>query len=148
MANPLVAQGNINRLRASVTFLLFPELNVTAPYTTPEGIGLALEGEATTVIRTMTGVVPSPEPYQLCSVAIHLLRTQPLADAFKLQQEIDCRVGDFIVRPDALTLSPYPIVNASIVSVGEFVFNGTTVGYGVTLQGAYYINNLLFAEAL
>lgn len=148
MANPLIDQGTLNLLRGSAIFNDFPELNVTAPFLTPEGIGLGLEGEATTIIKTMTGTVTSPEPYMMVSVVLNLLRTQSLADAWKQQQEIDTRIGQCTIRPDSVTLSPYLLYNTAITAVGELTFNGKSAGYGVTLQGYWNINADLWAEAL
>lgn len=148
MANPLIDQGTLNRLRGSVVFTDFPELNVTAPFLDQGGIGLALEGQATEIAKTMTGVVTSPEPYMMVSVACHLLRTQSFSDLWKAQMELDTRIGEGTVRPDAITLSPYILFNLSITAVGEFVFNGTQPGYGVTLQGYWNINATLWEEGL
>lgn len=144
MSNPLVSQGSLNRLRASVVLPSFPELNVTAPFLGEEGIRLALEGEATTFINTMTGAVTSPEPYQLVSVTINLLKTQSLADSYKRKQETDARLGDIVVRPDTGILSPYQFINASIENVGELNFNGKVAGYAVNIKAYYPINSAAF----
>jgi hypothetical protein len=143
-ANPLVAQGTLNRLRASVIWNDFPALNVTAPYLHKEGIRLALEGESTLLIPTMTGTVTSPEPYQMISCTINLLKTQALADLYKRQMEADSRLGSGVVRPDASTLSPYEIVNCAIESVRELNFAGDDAGYAVSVKGYYIVNNNLW----
>ena len=85
--NPLVSQGSLNRLRASVVWPDNPTLNVTASYLGKEGVSLALDGEATTFINTLVGAVTSPEPYQMITLTIHLLKTQGLASLYKSQQE-------------------------------------------------------------
>lgn len=144
--NPLVSQGTLNRLRASVNILDFPELNVTAPFLGKEAIRLALEGDTTTYIPTMTGAVTSGEPYQMCSVTIHLLKTQSISDLYKRQMETLSVIGDIVVTPDSSALSPYPILNSSIRSVQELNFSGEDAGYAVTLGGYYLINSELWDQ--
>ena len=57
--NPLIPQGTVNRLRGSVIWNDFPQLNVTAPYLGTDGIGFSLDGESTVFLPTMTGAVTS-----------------------------------------------------------------------------------------
>jgi hypothetical protein len=147
MANPLVVQGTLNRLRGSVLFAQFPAFNVTAPFVGPEGISLTLEGRASTNIPTMTGIVTSPEPYMLVTVQMHLLKTQSLADAYKAKMETSVLMGDCVVRPDSKTLSPYLLYNTSIINVADLTFNGTNAGYGVSLEGYWVINADLWESA-
>lgn len=142
--NPLVAQGTINRLRASIQWPLRPALNITASYLAKSGIRISWEGEATTIIPTMVGTIQSPVPYMLANVSIPLLRSQALANAYKLQMEQDSNMGDGIIRPDAAPLSPFPIYNAAIQNVGELNFSGDNADYGVTVKGYWPVNNSLW----
>lgn len=142
--NPLISQGTLNRLRASVVWSAFPQLNVTAPYLGKEGIRLSLEGESTTFIGTMTGAVTSPEPYMMISMAMNLLKTQQLADAYKRQMQNSALLGDGVVRPDSAILSPYSLINCAIESVRELDFSGGDAGYAVTVKGYYLVNNDLW----
>lgn len=142
--NPLVEQGTLNRLRGSVIWPSFPALNVTAPYLGKEGIGLSLEGEATGMLPTMTGVVTSPEVYMMIGLTINLLKTQNLSNLYKAKMELDALLRDGTVRPDAKELSPYQILNCSIQSVRELNFSGNDAGYGITVKGYYVINNNLW----
>jgi hypothetical protein len=80
--NPLIDQGILNRIKASVVWANFPNLNVTAPYLDKEMITLRLEGQASTQHDTATGLVQSPEPYMPVSVVIALLKTQNLSSAY------------------------------------------------------------------
>ena len=144
MASQLVSQGTLNRLRGSVVIPDFPGLNVTAPFLGDGGIGLSLEGETTTMIPTLTGTTTSPEPYQMCSLTVHLLKTQSLSDSYKKQMETLALIGDVTVRPDATTLSPYPLLNCAINSVAPLTFNGKDAGFLVTIKGYYQINNSLY----
>lgn len=144
MANPLVAQGVLNRLRASVVVTDFPELNVTAPYLGRQGIRLSLEGDTSLGIPTMTGVVQSPEPFQMAMIQVNLLRTQNIADLYKRQMETFSLIGPVVMRPDTTTLSPYYFENCAIASVGELPFDGQDPGFIVTLRGQYYLNSSLW----
>jgi hypothetical protein len=143
-ANPLIAQGTLNRLRGSVVVAGFPQLNVTAPYLGKEGISLALGGESTTYLDTMTGAVTSPEPKMMVNCVVHLLKTQPLAALYKAQMELLSLIGDITVIPDAATLGNYQIINCAIAAVSELRFSGEDAGFGVTLKGYYLINAALW----
>lgn len=145
MANPLVAQGTLSRLRASVIWTDFPQLNVTAPYLGKEGVRLSLEGQATGFIDTMTGAVTSPEPYMAVTLTMNLLKTQALSGAYKAQMEQSTLLGDCTVRPDALTLPPYDLTNCALEGVRELNFSGQDAGWAVTIKGYYLINAALFS---
>jgi hypothetical protein len=143
--NPLIDQGILNRILASVVWANFSALNVTAPFLDKDGITLRLEGESSLQHGTMTGIVQSPEPYMPVSVVIALLKTQALSDDYKAQMEDDSVIGPGTVYPDVSTgLSPYTLYNMSIQGVGELLLNGTTPIFGVTLRGYYVVNQSLF----
>lgn len=146
-ANPLVSQGILNRLKASVVWTNFTALNVTASYLDKEGITLRLDGEASMQHGTMTGVVQSPEPYIPIEVTIALLRTQPLSNAYKLQWESNVLLGDGTVWPDVTSgagLGPFQLQNMAIQRVGDLLLNGTTPIYGVSVRGYYLVNATLW----
>ena len=144
MANPIVPQGALNRLRASVTVTGFPGLNITASYLGKEGISLSFDGLITTPIETMVGVVPSPEPYQKVTVSAHLLKTQALANAWKQQLESLSLIGDITVRSDAATLDPYQLSNCYITNISPQKFAGDDAGWVISLGGVYYVNASLW----
>lgn len=145
MGNPLISQGTLNRIRASVVWTDYPALTVTAPYLDRDGVSLRLEGEASAQHGTMTGLVQSPEPYMPVSVVIALLKTQSLSNQYKLQMELNSVIGDGVVWPDVSTgLGQYQLENMSIQSVGDQLYNGTTPIWACTLRGFYIINNALF----
>ena len=147
MGNPLIDQGVLNRIRGTVTWTNFPGLNVTAPFLDKDGINLRLEGEASLQHGTMTGLVQSPEPYMPVSVVIAMLKTQSLADNYKTQMEANSVLGPGTVYPDVTSggLSPFALLNMSIQSVGELLFNGTTPIFAVTCRGYWITNNSLFS---
>jgi hypothetical protein len=144
MANPLVQLGSLNRLIASVTWQGFPGLNVTPSFLNREGIRLALDGEATRFLPTLTGAVTSPEPYQMVTLNLALLKSQNLAAQYKSQMETQCLLGNCTVRPDSTVLPAYDLVNMAIESVRELAFSGEDAGYTVTCRGYYLINSNLW----
>lgn len=144
MANPLVDQGVLNRIRGSVTWDNFTNLNITAAFLGKEGIRLALEGQASKPIPTMTGLVQSPEAYKMVSLTLNLLKSQALADAYKAQVELSSILGGCTVRPDATTLSPYQLLNMSIDSPNDLDFSGESAGYVIKATGYYLVNSSLW----
>ena len=145
--NPLIDQGVLNRLIASVIVSENPSLNVTAPYLGKEGLRLNLEGDSTIYLPTMTGAVRSQEPYLMVSLRMSLLKTQNLSDRYKRQMELNSFLGTVVVRPDSTALSPYTLINCSIANVGELNLSGTEATYGPTIKGYYSINTALYAQA-
>lgn len=141
MANPLITQGTLNRLKMSVIIPAFPELNITPPFLLPAMLTLRLDGPVVTRIPTSTGSITSLEPVQHATVVAALMRTQSLADLYKRQMESNALIGDITVRGDSALLSPYQFINCSILGVPEQIFNGTDPGYAVTLEGYYPVNN-------
>jgi len=146
MANPLVPQGVLNRVRASVLWTAFPVLNVTAPYLGRDGVSLGPEGPVTTFLPTMTGAIPSKEVYQKMTLTIHLLKPQQLSDLYKQQMESDSFLGQGTVRPDiqSVGLGPFLLSNCSIENWREMSFAGREEGYIVMVGGYYNINSSLF----
>ena len=144
MANPIVPQGTLNRLRGSLTLPAFTALNVTAPFLGKEGISITFEGVVTTPIETMTGLVMSPEPYQRVSASIHLLKSQTLANSWKRQLETLSLIGDATIKTDAATLNPYQLSNTTIYQVAPLSFDGQNAGWTVSIVGIYYINSALW----
>ena len=144
MANPLVVQGVLNRLRASVQIPSFPGLNVTSSFLGKEGVGLSFGGVITTPLPTMTGLVQSPEPYQEATVTLHLIKAQAFANSWKIQLELNSLLGDITVIPDAINLGQYAFSNMAINNVNPLSFAGTSAEYSVMLSGIYYVNSSLW----
>lgn len=140
MANPLIDQGQLNRLKASVTFPGNPSLNVTPSFLAPEAIRMALEGEATAQLPSLTGVVQSPEPYQMVTVTIHLLKSQALANAFKSQYETSTVLGELVIRPDSTILNAYDLTNGALEAIEPLDFSGRAANFTVRIRAQYNIN--------
>lgn len=145
MPNPNVSQGTLNKIRASVVIPSFPSLNVTSPFLGRNGISLTFNGPITTFIDTLTGAVTSPEPYQPVRITINLLKTQPLAAAWRAQFESGLSLlGDITVRPDAATLPPYYLTNCGIETVNALAFAGEAADFPIEVSGYYLVNASLF----
>lgn len=144
MANPLIPQGTLNRLRSSIVWASFPNLNVTAPYLGKGSIHISFQGDVTQYIPTLVGAVTSPEPYQQLVLTVHLLKTQNLGAAYQSQILNNSLLGDGTVRTDANGFGSYLITNCAIIGVDEINTDGTDPGYTVRIGGIYYINNSLF----
>lgn len=136
--------GNLNRLLAAVLVPNFPALNITAPFCTPDGLSLNFEGETVQGLRQMTGVVQSPEPYQMGVITGHILKTNGLANLYEVQRLTNALIGDVTVIPDSSALAPYQLVNCSIASANPTTFNGTNAEFLVVIRGTYYINQALW----
>jgi hypothetical protein len=145
MPNPLIDQGTLNRIRASIVWADFPQLNVISSYLGKEGIRLALEGNATDYFGTMTGAVPSPAPYQIATLTLSLLKSQPLGNIYKSQFEASTLLGYCTVYPDTATgLGLYDLYNVVLETVREMTFAGEDPTYVVTCKGYYLTNSALF----
>lgn len=143
MAVP-VNQGTINRLRGGVSFTDHPELNVTSSYLGEEAVTVTPQGDVTHIIPTLTGIVTSPEPYQIIEVAINLVRSMALADSFKKQIEKLSIVGDVVVRSDSTTMSDYHLSNCAIKSVDAIKQDGKNASWMIHISGVYAINSDLY----
>lgn len=145
MTNPLISQGTLNRLKASIVWNNNSSLNVTPSFLNKEGIRLSLDGEATKFFPTQTGAVTSPEPYMMITVTVNLLKTQSLSAQYKAQFELSTLLGDGVVRPDTSTgLTPYEITNCALEGVPQQSFNGEDPGWVVSIRGYYLINSSLW----
>lgn len=145
--NPLIAQGSLNRLSASVTWTTNQSLNVTPSFLNKDGISLSLDGEATTFLPTLTGAVTSNEPYMMITLMIHLLKTQSLSGQYKAQLETNSNLGDGVVRVDTRAHPAYDLTNCAISTVREITANGENAGWSVTIRGYYQVNNTLWSGA-
>jgi len=145
IGNPQIPQGTINLVRTAVLVPNFPALNVSASFLGAGGVSMSWATPATTFIRTLTGRVTSPEPFQEVTIGIHLVRSQPLATNWESQRISFGLLGNVLVFSDAAALPSYTFTNCSIENVGEIVSNGKSTEYYVTIGGTYIVNNALQA---
>jgi hypothetical protein len=145
MAIPATPQGTLNRVRATMTVLLFPQLTVTSVYLGKAGISVDRTGQATTFSETMTGRVPSPEPYVPVTVTVHLLKSQYLANLWALQEQLLTLIGTIVVRPDATPLQPYTYLDCAIENAGRALdFSGSNPDFPLTIGGTFILNAGLY----
>lgn len=141
MPNPFIPQGVFNKVRASVKFTQFPELNITAAFLTQDAIDIQFQGDAGVLLPTMTGGASSPNPYQMINVQIHLVRSQAMAQLFKNQIETDTYLGEAKIYSDSTTLGDFTIRSATLRSAGDVSFSGRDPAYLISLFGIYDVNS-------
>ena len=143
--NQLIPQGTVNRLVSSVTVNNNSALNITPPFMGRPMIRFARDGQAVAQLPTATGVVNSPEPYLMCTISIALLKTQSLAASWEDVLKTNAILGEITVRPDVTEgIGAFDVTNASLESVGELSFDGSSADYGIVIRGVYPVNSGLF----
>ena len=140
-----IYQGTLNRLRGSVVYANYPELNITSSYLAKEAISLSFDGDTSQLIGTLTGGVTSPEPYVYGTATMHILRTQSLADLYKRQIETATTMGHVTVIGDSTSLGNFQLDTCVLMSIQEMAFDGNQAGMIVRLRGIYNVNAALFA---
>jgi hypothetical protein len=144
-ANPQIPQGNLNRARGNIQVPSYPALNISAPYLGEGGFTFNRSTPVTTFIPTLTGQVLSPEPYQVGTLEIHLVKSQALAAQWEAQLLNISILGNIVFYSDTNALLPYNFTQCGILNVGPIQNNGKSAEYMVTLNATYIINNALFA---
>jgi len=144
MAFTFQPPGVLNRLRASVVWSDFPELNVTSGFLTTEGIRLALEGNATDLLPAMVSLVSSPAPYLAASITMSIVRSSALANLYKLQFEDTTLMGVATIWPDTDVIPVFVINNVALETVREMAFAGMEAAMVVTARGYYNVNTGFF----
>lgn len=140
MANPLVPQGFLNRVRGALSVTDTPALNVSASYLARDGISLRPDGPATDIIPTMTSTVGSQAPYQQVTLTVHLLKTQGLGESYRQRFLTDTSLGEIVVTPDATTFGNITLLNCYLVNFNELAFSGMDPAFVVTISG-YMVTN-------
>jgi hypothetical protein len=147
--NQAISLGTLNRLAASVVIGSNPLLTVTSPFLAKQAIRIAPEGDATKFIEVLTGTVPSPEPYQLVTVTIALVKTLPLCALYQAQFQTNTLLGKVTVRPDVSRgsggLQPFDILNAGLLTAREMDFSGEDAAFVVTMRGVWNVNSSLWS---
>jgi len=144
MAFQFTPPGVLNRLRASVVYNDFPQLNVTSNFLTTEGIRLALEGNATDLLPAMVSLVSSPAQYLAASITMSIVRSSSLAALYKIQFEDTTLMGLVSIFPDTDVLNPFTINNVALESIREMAMAGMEAAIVVTARGYYNVNTGFF----
>ena len=144
MANPLIPQGTLNRIRCSVVVPSFPSLSITAPYMGKSFATIAFSGSFTELIPTATGGVASPEPYVMATISVGLLRTQSLSASWLAQAGATGAIGSVTIHSDTAAFPEIKLDNCVIDSVEPGAYDGLDPVVRLTLKGFYYINEDLW----
>lgn len=141
----LPALGTLNRALTHITFASFPALNI-GPQNMGESFArLTFEGDWNRQIEVAVGVVTSPEPYVMGTVAVGVLRTQALGAAWWNQLLLTTTIGTMTVYPDT---NAFPSITLSTVVVRGFdpdAMDGKDPVIKMTLRGVYYPNGNMWA---
>ncbi len=141
---PSANLGSLNRVRPTIVFSNNPVLNIIPAIIGREGLHVTFTGEANTVLPAMVGVVNSPEPYQVVTVAVPIVKTSGAGPLFKSQLESSALLGDCIIRTDSTNMPDFSFQNMSITGVGDYGLGGTEPTWTLTLTGVYVINSNLW----
>lgn len=142
----LPSLGTLNRTLTHITFASFPTLNIGIQNMGKNLAVLTFEGSFVEQPEVAVGIVPSPEPYVIGSVAVSVLRTQALGAAWLAQVNATGNLGTITVYPDT---KAFPGITLSSVAVRSFdpgAFDGMDPLIKMTLRGVYYPNNNLWSS--
>lgn len=145
--NPLIQQGQLNRILTAVQVNDYPLLAISASFMSKALSTLTFDDDTNDQIGTATGVVNSQKPYQMATLQANILRSQALVSLYYAQLSVNAVVGTVKVFTDSTTLGPFTISNASIMHVDPGPFDGQDPTTKVTFKGIYYVNNVLWTGA-
>ncbi len=142
--NPIIIPGNLNSIRVSATFPSNSKLNIALGYFSKTQIHSILSDFAKS-LPTQLGHVISEEPYSIAEFDFHVVRTLPLANAWKTQWETSSILGSMIVRPDTSVMSDFQLTSAMLKGASGLDFSGVSAEIILKIVGIYYINSDLFS---
>jgi|ERR1700744_428115 len=144
--NPLIDQGTLNRVRCSIIVASYPNLNITSGYMSKQSLArISFDGNFNEQIPTATGVVNSPEPYAMGSVAVNLLRTTALAAAWRAQWENTTIIGSITIYSDTAAFPAFTLRSSAIQHFDPNAFDGNDPASALMLRGVYDINTTLWS---
>ncbi len=141
---PIVQQGTLNRVRASVVIPSFPQLNVLASYMSNSFVSAKPQGDFAELIETATGGVPSPEPFVKMLITVGLLRTQNRGEIWQEQAEVGSYIGDVVVHSDTSAFLQRTYYDCIIQKIDPEAYDGRNPENRLTIIGIYRINNSLW----
>lgn len=144
MANPRVAQGSLNRLRATVTLPNFTSLNITPPYMGKSFVKVTFDGDFDRLIETGTGAVTSPEPYVMATVEVGILRTQALSASWLAQAQALSDLGPVSIFSDSAAFPEIDLHDCILKHLDPGAYDGTDPIVKLTISGQLPINNDLW----
>lgn len=139
--NPMVSQGTLNRVRASVIVPAYTNLNINSSHMSTKLLTGAPDEDFTEQPETATGIVNAPNPYVRYTVTVGILRTQALAYAWLQQAEATTAIGRIVIHSDTSAFPQIRIHNASIIKIDPGAYDGRDPIVDLVLRGIKYVNN-------
>lgn len=139
------ALGTLNRALTHVTFASFPALNIGAQNMGESFARLTFEGDFNRQIEVAVGVVTSPEPYVMGTVAVGLLRTQALAAAWLSQIMNATTLGTMTVYPDSVAFPSITLSTTVVRGYDPDAFDGKDPVLKLTLRGVIFPNAAMWS---
>ncbi len=130
--------GFLNKLRIAVIFHDCPGLNLGAGDLAQAGVRFKTEA-LPPVINAETGVAEPPRALK-ATLSISVLKTLPVAEAYKQTLETDRRVGRICYRPDTSALSPFFLLDCMLERIAGETSNGTDAAIEFIITGTSPVN--------
>lgn len=143
--NPLIGQGELNRVITHIVVAGRPDLSVSASFMAKSLATLNFEDEFVQQIGTATGVVNSREPYVMANIEMNLLRSQSVAGLWIAQARLDGVIGQVTAYPDSTVFPAVTLVNCAIRPIAPGAYDGTNPEVKITLRGVFYANAVMWA---
>jgi len=142
--NPQIAQGTLNRVRASVVIPNYPTLNINSSHMGRDLLSLEFDEDFSEQIPTATGIVNSPAPYVMATCSINLLRSQALANAWIQQVETYALIGRIVIHSDTSAFPKRHVHNCSVLKANPGRMDGLNPTVDLVIRGVFYVNNNLW----
>lgn len=144
MANPLIAQGTLNRVRCHIVVPSLTSLNITASYMVKNFATVNFGGSFVDQMPTGTGVVNSPAPYVMATISCGLIRSQSLAQEWLTQAQSTSILGNVTIYSDTSAWDPVQLRESAIMDIQPGPYDGMDPTVSLTISGVYDINNNLW----
>ena len=144
MANPLIAQGTLNRVRCHIVVPSLTGLNITASYMVKNFATVSFDDNFVDQMPTGTGVVNSPVPYVMATISVGLIRSQSLAQSWLTQAQATSVLGNVTIYSDTAAWDPVQLSETAISHIQPGPYDGMDPTVSLTLRGVYYVNNDLW----
>lgn len=137
-----IEQGQLNlaRVGASCGDAALTSLNVSATMLGADMIDVTQSEDATQLIPTATGAVVSPKFAVPVEITLDLVKTTPVAEAYKQALRTNSIIGDYTVTWDASNLTTETFHQCVIQSIPTKA-NGSEATIKVKLAAVRYTND-------
>ncbi len=142
--NPMVPQGTLNRVRASVIVPNYSSLNINSSHMSKKFVTVTFDEDFADQPETAVGIVNSPKPYVMATVNVGILRTQALAASWLAQAQQDTQIGRVIVHSDTNAFPQIHVHNCSLLKSEPGPYDGMDPTVDLTIRGVFYPNNYVW----